>query len=107
MAFTAGGDSGNSNSTTPVEIVAAPGAGQRIVTDITVVNTDTTDATVTISFDDGTTDYTFVKVTLSTGDQMFWNGKRVLETTDSINLVLAGAITTNQIPWHTSYGDAT
>jgi hypothetical protein len=108
MAFTEGSNEGSTNSTTLVEVVAAPGAStRRLVKTITVYNRDTAAATVTLSLDDNTTEFTFWKGTLAVGDTLVWNDPLVLDsTTDSINIVLAGAVTTNQLYFTAHYGDS-
>lgn len=69
--YTPGGSRANSNSTTPVTLVAAPGAStQRVLDFVTVFNADTANATVTITLDDNGTGYTLAKVTLAPGEAL-------------------------------------
>jgi hypothetical protein len=63
----------NTNSTTAVDILNAPGSGMlRLIESISVVNEDTAAATVTIRYNDNSTTYTIVKVTLGVGDQLYY-----------------------------------
>lgn len=109
MAFEEKSSNGTSNSTTPVEVVAAPAAAtRRLVKSITVYNADTASATITLTFDNGATERVLNKTTLSVGDQLYFDDTIVLaNTSSSINLVLSGAVTTTQLDWTAHYGDAT
>lgn len=109
MAFTEGSNEVVTNGGTPVIAVPAPaGSTRRVVRQITVINRDTVDADVTLTKDDGTTDFEFVNVTLSPGDNLIWTGAMVLPTTSySINAVLGGAITTNELHIAAEFGDVT
>jgi hypothetical protein len=73
----------NTNSTTAVDIVAAPAASTiRTIDYLSVFNADTAAATVTIRYNDNATLYTIVKVTLSVGDTLSYthaNGWRVID----------------------------
>ena len=61
----------NTNSTTAVDICAAPGASTvRDIDYVSVKNVDTASATVSIIYDDNTTDYTIAKFALAVGDQL-------------------------------------
>lgn len=65
---------GASNSTTLVDIVAAPSAStQRKVTFLSVYNKDTVTATVTISLNDNGTTREIVKVTLAVGASLIYD----------------------------------
>lgn len=69
--YTPGGSRANTNSTTPVTLVAAPGAStQRVIDLVTVYNADTVNATVTITLDDNGTGYVLCKVTLGAGETL-------------------------------------
>jgi len=109
MAFEEKSSNGTTNSTTPVEVVAAPGAStRRLIRSITVFNADTAAATITLTYDNGVTERVINKTTLAIGDQLYFDDTVVLaNTSSSINIVLAGAITTNQLDWTAHYGDAT
>ena len=65
---------GNTNSTTDVDMVAAPAASTtRQVVHMIVYNADTAAATVTIKKDISGTDYLYVKQTLQSGDSLQWS----------------------------------
>jgi hypothetical protein len=109
MAFAELSSDGTSNSTTPVEMVAAPGAStKRIIKSMTVYNADSAAATVTITFDNNVNERIINKTTLDAGDQLYIDDVIVLpDTTSSINLVLAGAVSATQLDWTAHYGDST
>lgn len=109
MAFEEKSSNGTTNSTTPVEVVAAPGSStRRLIRSITVFNADTAAATLTLTYDNGVTERVLNRTTLSIGDQLYFDDTVVLaNTSSSINIVLAGAVTTNQLDWTAHYGDAT
>ena len=109
MAFAELSSDGTSNGTTPVEVVAAPGSStKRVIKSMIVYNNDTVSATITITYDNGTTERTLCKVTLAAGDQLYLNDTIVLDdVSSSINLVLSGAVTTNELDWSAHYGDVT
>lgn len=59
-----------------VDILAAPRSGiVRTVNEITVVNTDTAAATVTIRYNDNGTTYILLKVTLAVGDNLIYQAE--------------------------------
>jgi len=67
--YTPGGSRSNTNGTTPVTLVAAPGAStQRVIDHLTVYNADTANVTVTVRIDDNATEYILAKVTLAPGE---------------------------------------
>ena len=108
MAFAESSSDGTTNGTTAVEMVAAPGSStQRIVKSLTVYNADTVDATVFVTFDNGTNERRLFQVTLSSGDQLYYDDVVVLpDTSSSINIDLSGAVTTNELEWTAHYADA-
>lgn len=64
------------NSTTAVEIMAAPAAGHtRVVKTVTVYNKDTVDATVTLRKNDNGTFYILAKPTLATGETLIYTAE--------------------------------
>ena len=68
-AFTEASSDGALNSTTAVEVVAAPGAStRRIIKEITVYNGDTTAVTLYLSLDNNGTNRIIVKVVLLAGE---------------------------------------
>lgn len=70
-AYTPGKTVVNTNNTTDVNIVPAPGAStQRVVDTIFVHNRDTANATVTIKFDANATEYILFVCTLAPGERL-------------------------------------
>lgn len=73
----------NTNSTTVVDICAAPGASTvRDIDYLSIRNRDTAAATVTVMLDDNGTDYEIVKAALAVGDQLTYthgDGWRVID----------------------------
>jgi hypothetical protein len=70
-SVTPGRNSANTNNTTAVNIVTAPSAStQRVVEYLSVYNTDTANATVTIRFNDNGTTYQLIVTTLSPGEKL-------------------------------------
>ncbi len=102
---------GKTNSTTPVTIVPAPSASpnRRHVRTIRIYNADTVSATVTVSVLSSGTSYRFAPIVLASGQDVEINednGVIVLDaTTKSVQVVLAGAITTNQLEIVASWAD--
>ena len=76
-AYTAGRSLANTNSTTDVDLIAAPAAStQRIIDYLSVYNNDTASVTVTVKYDASGTDYILWKGTLTTGQRLeYENGK--------------------------------
>lgn len=73
-ATTPGASTTATNDTTQVDIVAAPAAStQRIVQSLSVYNTDTASATVSIIYDDNGTDRLIVKVTIQPGQSLTYH----------------------------------
>lgn len=93
--YTPGGSRSNTNSTTAVSLVAAPGAStQRVIDNITIFNNDTATATVTVRIDDNGTEYILTKATLATGETLEYadgQGWRSLNTQGAVKMMeLAG-----------------
>ena len=92
-AFTPGRSVAVSNNTTDVNIVASPAAStQRIIDLLTVYNTDTANATVTIKFDAIGTDYTLWRGILGVGEMLQYNDKNGFSV-----LTIAGAVKQSQM----------
>lgn len=108
MAFLEGANAGLSNSTTDVIVVDSPGASEtRIVKSITVYNNDTVAAEVTLKYFDGTNERKFCVINMEPGDNLVYDSVLVLDgEDDTIELVLGGAITTNQLHFTAHYGTA-
>lgn len=108
MTFTPGSSDGTLNSTTPVTVVAAPGASvQRQVHWISVTNKDSAAVTLTLNLVDGASTRRLAKLTLAVDDNFLWNENLVLDATNkSITAVLAGAVATTQPDFVASYGDS-
>lgn len=111
MAFTEDGSEGTLNGTTEVTLVAAPGSGKRIVRGIRIVNLDTADVVLTVARKVSGTNRVIVDaMTLAPGDvlEVLTDSQvEVLGTTKSIVAFLAGAITTTNPDYTTSYADRT
>lgn len=84
----------NTNSTTAVDICAAPGASTvRDIDYLSIRNRDTAAATVTVMLDDNATDYEIVKATLAVGDQLVYthgDGWRVIASDGTTKTGAAG-----------------
>lgn len=89
----------NTNSTTAVDICAAPGASTvRDIDYLSIRNRDTAAATVTVMLDDNSTDYEIVKATLAVGDQLIYthgDGWRVID--EDGNLKTGGSSGTGDV----------
>lgn len=67
--YTAGRSAANTNSTTDVDLIAAPAAStQRVIDFISVYNNDTASVTLTVKYDASGTDYILYKGMLATGE---------------------------------------
>jgi hypothetical protein len=70
-SITPGRNVSNTNNTTAINLVSSPSAStQRIVEYLSVYNSDTVNATVTVQFSDNGTIYELIVVTLSTGEKL-------------------------------------
>jgi hypothetical protein len=111
MAFTEGSTDGTLNSTTPVTLVAAPAAStRRVVKCINVQNRDTVAVTLTVNYVSAGGTRQIWKGTLSVNDTIVFGEEDlyVLDaTTKSITGVLAGAITTSQPDYVSTWADVT
>lgn len=108
MAFTPGSNDGTLNSTTPVTVVAAPGASvQRQVHWISITNKDTAAVTLTLNLVNGVSTRRLTQIVMAVGDNLLWNDNLVLDTTaKSVTAVLGGAVATTQPDFVASYGDS-
>ena len=81
----------NTNSTTAVDICAAPGASTvRDIDYLSIRNRDTAAATVTVMLDDNGTDYEIVKAALAVGDSLIYTHGDGWRTVDSFGQVKSG-----------------
>lgn len=105
--FFEGSAFGVTNSTTAVVAVAAPASGKRrLIRSISIHNNDTVSATVTIRVDNNGTKYILHKEALDSGKQLLYERVIVLAaTTESLEIVLGGAITTNQLDYYAVYAE--
>ena len=100
----------NTNSTTAVDITAAPASGIiRTIDSVNVYNADTVSITVTVRYNDNGTTYPIVKTTLLTGESLFYthaagwvavdvNGNRKEITGSTFtSLAVTGQLTTASI----------
>lgn len=72
-SYTGGSTVSNTNSTTAVDICAAPAASTiRDIDSISIYNADTVAADVTIRYNDNATTYTIIKVNLLTGEKLIY-----------------------------------
>lgn len=90
--FTPGRIVANTNNTTAVNLVTAPGAStQRVVDWLSVHNNDTANATVTIRFDANGTEYILFRTTLATGEKLEYqegHGFKVIANSGAIKTSL-------------------
>lgn len=107
MAFTPGNNQGSLNGTTPVTLVAAPGAAtQRLVRSISIQQRDTAAVTLTVRHLKGASTYQLWSGTLQPGDTWTDETTYVLDATDeSITAVLSGAAATTNPDFISSYAD--
>lgn len=111
MAVNTDSAQGNSNGTTDVEMVAAPASGTiRTILSITVYNSDTASATVSIQRKVASSYYVIAKVAMAAGDSLHLDRSDMqsLNATDeSIVFDLAGTVTTNELDWTATWVDKT
>lgn len=95
-AYTPGSSNTQTNSTTAVTAVAAPGAStQRQVKLLTISNEDTAQATVTIQYNDNSTIRTIVKITLNADDTLVYTdgeGFRVLDSSGQMKQTVEATV---------------
>lgn len=105
--FTPGSSEGAMNDAVEVTLVAAPAAStQRLVKTLTVHNKDTVTARLKLSKKKTATLYLLADVDLDPRDTFILDMPIVLDATDdSIVAVLAGAVTTSQPEWTSTYAD--
>jgi len=93
--YTGGSTPINTNSTTAVDICAAPGASTvRDIDYVSVRNADTAAATVTIRYNDNATTYDICKATLAVGDHLVYvhgSGWQVIDADGNLQTVAAGS----------------
>lgn len=83
-----------SNGATDVDVVAAPASGLRAVKSLTVFNSDSAAATVTLKTDNGGTERRVFKATLAVGDSLIYEDGRgwgVHDASGNLKTVAAGA----------------
>lgn len=109
MADTPGGNEFTLTGTTPVTVVAAPGAStQRIVTDIEVFNADSVSHTFIFKKVKTATKRTFRKVVVPADNPYTWKGRMVLDATDeSVEVEDDATATTLEPVGHASYMETT
>jgi hypothetical protein len=92
--FTAGSNDGATNNTTAVTVVAAPAAStQRLISNVTIYNADTAQATVTVQLNNNATTRILHKVTLDAGDQLVYEtsaGWQVLDSSGKLKSTGSG-----------------
>lgn len=107
MAFTPGGDDGAMNGTTAVTLVSAPASGaQRIIKTLTIQNRDTVVNTITLRKVSGGGTRQLWSGDLDVGDTLIFDDPLVLDdTSSSVTAVMAGAVTTTNPDWTSSWAD--
>jgi hypothetical protein len=105
--FLEGSSFGVTNSTTAVTMVEAPDVDKRrLIKSVSVHNNDTASATVTIQIDADGTKYKLHKATVNSGEQLLYERVLVLaDATESLEVVLSAAITTNQLHYYAVYAE--
>jgi hypothetical protein len=100
---------GTLNSTTSVELVAAPGASAtRVIKVITIWNADTASVTVRLRLTISGTHRVFAQRTLAPGQDFLFDGPVVLDaTTDSITAVLTAAVAATQPDYTVHFAEIT
>ena len=95
------------NNTSTVTVLSAPSSSHvKIARNITVYNKDTASATVTLQFNANGTTYILLKQTLATLTTLSYTDPINLSaTTDSLEVLLAGAVSTSQLDVTVSYVD--
>lgn len=74
--FTAGHSDGQTNGATVVDLVAVPGSSTyRVVRELSIYNKDTANVTVTVRFDNGTTQRELVVALLVPGNSLLWTSE--------------------------------
>lgn len=107
MSFTEKTSNGAFNNTTPVDVVAAPGAStRRVVRNITVKNKDTASVTVTLRYNDNGTIRELPTVVLLTGESVVYDDVLVLDAaTKKIDGLLGGAVASAQPTFVCTFAD--
>lgn len=86
--FTPGRNNVDTNGTTDVDLVGAPSSGyQRLIEYLSIYNTDTVSATVTVKYDANGTEYILFKAIISPGESIQYvdgDGWKVISSTGSI-----------------------
>lgn len=91
--FVAGRTAINTNNTTDVNIVPAPGAStQRLIDYLSIYNADTVASTVTVKLDANGTEYILFKGLLATGERLEYTDKNGFQV-----YTIAGALKTAQV----------
>ena len=93
-------------------VVASPASGTtRIIRQLSVYNADSASATVTIQLNDNTSIFRLYTQALAPGATMIYGALQqwcsLDATTKQLEIVLAGAVTTQELEWVAAYGDYT
>lgn len=105
MAFTEKSASGAFNDTTDVTLIDAPASGaRRVIRTINLYNADTASVTITLKHS-GTSDRTIRKVTLSSEETLVLDSILVLQASERLIGVLAGAVSANQPEFVCAYAE--
>ncbi len=107
MSLTEKKSAGSLNGATPVTVVTAPSAGRRVVVAGSIYNADTSVVVVTLSITVSASPYIVTKIEMQPGDTLMIerDDAIVLDTTDTLECVLAGAAATTNPTYRFSYAD--
>jgi hypothetical protein len=93
-AYVPGRSNANTNSTTPVTLVAAPAASAyRVIDHVSVYNADTVNATVTVRIDDNATEYILNRVTIGPAERLEYQegtGWSVYNSAGAVKTIITG-----------------
>ena len=106
-SFDEQGSFGKTNGTTPVEMVPATAVNQRqVVVNYTVHNRDTAVAIAIVRINDGVNDYIHRRRRLQPNGSYVFDGRLVIDDTSaSLEIVLNGAVTTNELDFTCSWAE--
>jgi hypothetical protein len=108
MAFTPGNSNGVLNGSTPVDVVAAPGAStQRLVRVIRFYNADTVSQTITVRLNDNGTGRDLRNFTLAAGESAEFEHEVLDATTKKMQALMGGAHTTTAPVYSAVWADKT
>lgn len=107
--FVEGEADGTTNGTTPVTVVATPGASvRRIAKTVTVTNVDTAAAVVVLEKVSSGGTRRLARVPLEPDEHLIWDAPEAVRSSTSslIQVRLEGAVTSDELDWTSTWGDA-